>query len=87
MREIPDIENVPISTPPTWQERVRQDPSWRPDPARFKANPRAIEDALEAKMAQYFRDNFISMGLGLSTYVLKQTFIMLVQFCTQQDLA
>jgi hypothetical protein len=38
-------------------------------------------------MAQYLRDNFISMGLDLSTYVLKQTLIMLVQsFVASRDL-
>jgi hypothetical protein len=79
MREIRDITNVTISSLDTWRERVRQNPSWRPDPARFTANPRAIEDALEPKMAQYLRDNFISMGLDLSTYILKQRLIMLVQ--------
>jgi hypothetical protein len=87
MREIRDITNVPISTLYTWRERVRQDPSWRPDPARFTANPRAIEDALEAKMAQYLQDNFVSMRRDLSTHVLKQTLIMLVQsFVASGDL-
>jgi hypothetical protein len=32
-------------------------------------------------MTQYLRDNFISMGIDLSTYVLKQMLIMLVQSC------
>jgi hypothetical protein len=68
-------------------ERVRQDPSWQPGPAQLTANPRTIEDALEAKMAQYLRDNFISTGPDLSAYVLKQTFIMLVQsFVASGDL-
>jgi hypothetical protein len=31
-------------------------------------------------MAQYLRDNFISMRFDLLTYILKQTLIMLVQF-------
>jgi hypothetical protein len=87
MREIQDITNVPIRTLYTERERVRQDASWPPDPPRFTANPRAIEDALEAKMAQYLRDNFFSMRLDLSTYVLKQTFIVLVQsFVASGDL-
>jgi hypothetical protein len=87
MPRIRDITNVPISTVYPWRERVRWDPSWRPNPARFTANPRAIEDALEAEMGQYLRDNFISMGLKVSTYVLKQTLIMLVQsFVASGDL-
>jgi transposase len=87
MREIRDIMVVPISTLYTWRERTRQDSSWPPDPARFTANPRAIEDALETKIMQYLRDNFISTGLDLSTYVLKQTLIMLVRsFVASGDL-
>jgi hypothetical protein len=71
MREIRDIMNIPISTLYTWRGRVRQHPSWRPDLAQFTANPGAIEDTLEAKMAQSLRDNFISMRFDFSTYVLK----------------
>jgi hypothetical protein len=78
MSEIATRTNIPLRTLYTWRTHLKHDPKWHPQTSRFHNNPRSIEDELEAEMASYIRDHFVSLGNDLSTLALKQTLTMLV---------